>query len=75
MHRNTRIIVLEDGTIIEHEHGPRGGDEINLIEPGRNHGWPAITYGIDYSGALISPLKNEGNGATYSLLDSLNSTL
>ena len=51
------LVVLEDGTIIEHEHGPRGGDEINLIEPGRNYGWPAITYGIDYSGALISPFK------------------
>ena len=51
------LVVLEDGTIIEHEHGPRGGDEINLIEPGRNYGWPAITYGIDYSGALISPYK------------------
>ena len=57
-HRNMQgLVVLEDGTIIEHEHGPRGGDEINLIEPGRNYGWPAITYGIDYSGALISPFK------------------
>ena len=38
-----------------HEHGPRGGDELNLLDkPGANFGWPAITYGIDYSGAIIS---------------------
>ena len=37
------------------EHGPRGGDEINLIRPGRNYGWPEITHGIDYSGAQITP--------------------
>jgi glucose/arabinose dehydrogenase len=35
------------------EHGPRGGDEVNIIRPGRNYGWPIITYGIDYSGAQI----------------------
>jgi glucose/arabinose dehydrogenase len=37
----------------EHEHGPRGGDEINVIEAGRNYGWPVISHGIDYSGAPI----------------------
>ncbi len=37
------------------EHGARGGDEINVIEAGRNYGWPAITHGIDYSGAPITP--------------------
>lgn len=42
------------GELWEDEHGPRGGDEINLIQPGRNYGWPAITFGIDYSGATIS---------------------
>ncbi len=36
------------------EMGPRGGDEINLIKPGKNYGWPAITYGIEYSGQAIS---------------------
>ncbi|MFL2780224.1 MAG: PQQ-dependent sugar dehydrogenase [Gammaproteobacteria bacterium] len=57
-HRNMQgLVVLSDGTIVEHEHGPRGGDEINFIRPGKNYGWPAITYGIDYSGALISPFK------------------
>ena len=55
-HRNMQgLVVLSDGRIIEHEHGPQGGDEINLIEAGKNYGWPVITYGIDYSGALISP--------------------
>lgn len=37
------------------EHGPQGGDEINLIEAGKNYGWPVTTYGLDYSGARISP--------------------
>jgi aldose sugar dehydrogenase len=37
----------------ETEHGPRGGDELNLIEKGKNYGWPVITHGIDYSGAAV----------------------
>jgi aldose sugar dehydrogenase len=37
----------------EHEHGPKGGDEINIPLAGRNYGWPVIGYGIDYSGAKI----------------------
>ncbi len=41
------------GKVWEHEHGPRGGDEINIPQPGRNYGWPVIGYGIDYSGAKI----------------------
>ncbi|MEE4246789.1 MAG: PQQ-dependent sugar dehydrogenase [Kangiellaceae bacterium] len=40
-----------------HEHGPAGGDEINLLEPGNNYGWPVITHGKDYSGARISPFE------------------
>lgn len=56
-HRNPQAIVFNplDGRIYAHEHGPQGGDEINLIEGGRNYGWPAITYGLDYSGAMITP--------------------
>lgn len=55
-HRNVQGIALRPGTsqIWAHEHGPRGGDELNLIKPGANYGWPVITYGIDYSGAIIS---------------------
>ncbi|SKB36941.1 Glucose/arabinose dehydrogenase, beta-propeller fold [Parapedobacter luteus] len=41
------------------EHGPRGGDELNIIEKGKNYGWPIITYGIDYSGAIISELTTK----------------
>ncbi len=55
-HRNPQgLAVGPDGTVWLHEHGPRGGDEVNRIEPGGNYGWPAVTYGIDYSGAIISP--------------------
>jgi glucose/arabinose dehydrogenase len=42
------------GEIWAVEHGPRGGDELNLIEAGKNYGWPAITYGINYSGTPIT---------------------
>lgn len=44
------------GELWETEHGPRGGDEINRIRPGRNYGWPVITYGIDYNGRKVSDL-------------------
>ena len=56
-HRNPQGLVVDadSGTIYLHEHGPRGGDEINVLEPGRNYGWPAITFGIDYNGAYVSP--------------------
>ena len=40
----------ETGQIWEHEHGPRGGDEVNVIEAGNNYGWPIISFGINYSG-------------------------
>jgi glucose/arabinose dehydrogenase len=42
-----------DGRLWEMEHGPRGGDELNLIEPGRNYGWPLVSYGINYNGVPI----------------------
>jgi glucose/arabinose dehydrogenase len=59
-HRNLQgLVITEDGTVYEHEHGPQGGDEINVILPGKNYGWPAITYGIDYSGAMISPFTDQ----------------
>jgi glucose/arabinose dehydrogenase len=43
------------GKIYAHEHGPRGGDELNLIKPNTNYGWPAVTFGINYDGTPISP--------------------
>ena len=42
------------GAIWENEHGPMGGDEINLIEKGKNYGWPVITYGVNYNGTAIT---------------------
>jgi glucose/arabinose dehydrogenase len=62
-HRNMQGIAFHPvtGALWTHEHGPRGGDEVNIIKPGANYGWPAITYGIDYSGAIISD-KTEAPG-------------
>jgi glucose/arabinose dehydrogenase len=58
--RNPQGIFLDkNGLVFENEHGPRGGDELNIIKPGNNYGWPAITYGIDYVGSLISPFKKK----------------
>ena len=56
-HRNVQGIYYDARLqrLYSHEHGPRGGDELNLIEPGHNYGWPLITYGVDYTGAQISP--------------------
>ncbi len=53
-HRNPQGAVLApDGRLWMHEHGPQGGDEINLPLPGRNYGWPVITYGENYGGGKI----------------------
>lgn len=53
-HRNLQGAALApDGRLWVHEHGPQGGDEINLPEPGRNYGWPIITYGENYGGGRI----------------------
>ena len=46
------------GKIWTNEHGPRGGDEINIIRKGKNYGWPKITYGINYSGTTITKNKS-----------------
>jgi len=56
-HRNPQGIIVDTdtGSIWSHEHGPRGGDELNLIRAGENYGWPVATHGIDYSGARITP--------------------
>ncbi|MBT8078134.1 MAG: PQQ-dependent sugar dehydrogenase [Gammaproteobacteria bacterium] len=55
-HRNPQgLAISTDGTVFLHEHGPRGGDEVNVVRRGANYGWPAITYGVDYNGAYVSP--------------------
>jgi len=54
-HRNVQGLAINPATgdLWEAEFGPRGGDEINLIQPGKNYGWPIITYGIEYGGPKI----------------------
>ena len=53
-HRNAQGAALApDGKLWMHEHGPQGGDEINLPQPGRNYGWPVITYGENYGGGKV----------------------
>jgi len=59
-HRNPQGMAMHPGTgrIWLVEHGPRGGDELNLLKAGDNYGWPRATHGIDYSGSTISPSKS-----------------
>jgi glucose/arabinose dehydrogenase len=59
-HRNVQGVALRPGTdqIWTAEFGPQGGDEVNLTRPGANYGWPAITYGVDYGGGVISDKKS-----------------
>jgi glucose/arabinose dehydrogenase len=53
-HRNVQAASLDaSGRLWTIEHGPRGGDELNRPEPGKNYGWPVIGYGIDYSGSKM----------------------
>ncbi len=55
-HRNQQGIVLREGNLYISEHGPRGGDELNLITKGQDYGWPAVTYGEPYSsGDYVRP--------------------
>lgn len=55
-HRNVQGIAInpQTGSVWVNEHGPRGGDEINLLRSGRNYGWPVISYGINYDGTPVS---------------------
>ena len=62
-HRNPQGFVKDtrDHRLYSTEHGPRGGDELNLIERGRNYGWPIISYGMNYNGTpLTSITRKEG---------------
>lgn len=62
-HRNPQGLDFNpaDGLLWSTEHGPRGGDELNLVQPGRNYGWPVITYGINYNGTPITD-RTEAEG-------------
>jgi glucose/arabinose dehydrogenase len=55
-HRNTLGLMLhpETGELWQHENGPNGGDEVNILAPGRNYGWPEISFGRNYSGDRIT---------------------
>ena len=56
-HRNVQGLALdpETGTIWQHEHGPRGGDELNRLQAGANYGWPIVAHAVNYSGAHVTP--------------------
>jgi glucose/arabinose dehydrogenase len=55
-HRNIQGMAMHPvtGAIWTHEHGPKGGDEVNIIEKGQNYGWPVISYGINYNGTKFT---------------------
>ena len=55
-HRNPQGMAVHPvtGKIWTHEHGPQGGDEVNIIKKGANYGWPTITYGVNYGGTIIT---------------------
>jgi glucose/arabinose dehydrogenase len=62
-HRNPQGLTMDprDGSLYATEHGPRGGDELNLIQPGKNYGWPVITYGMNYDGTpMVGITAKEG---------------
>ena len=62
-HRNPQAAALDaQGRIWVVEHGPRGGDEVNLAEEGKNYGWPVISYGINYSGTPITGAETQRAG-------------
>jgi glucose/arabinose dehydrogenase len=63
-HRNVQGLAFhpQTGDLWENEFGPRGGDELNLLKPGKNYGWPTITYGYEYSGAKIGGAITQQEG-------------
>lgn len=63
-HRNVQGLAFHPvtGDLWEVEFGPRGGDELNRIQPGKNYGWPTITYGIEYSGKKVGEAIQQKDG-------------
>lgn len=60
-HRNPQGLVYDHATntLYDIEHGPKGGDELNRVEKGKNYGWPVITWGINYDGKPISDIQEK----------------
>ena len=64
-HRNPQGLAMDEkGQLWEAEMGPKGGDEVNLIQPGKNYGWGDVTYGIEYSGKKINAGTTQKEGTT-----------
>lgn len=65
-HRNPQGLTINpaDGSLWEQEHGAMGGDEINIIQPGRNYGWPLVSHGVNYDGSPVGSGKAQMAGMT-----------
>jgi glucose/arabinose dehydrogenase len=65
-HRNPQGLAMNpaDGTLWEQEHGAMGGDEINVIAPGKNYGWPVVSYGVNYDGSKVGTGNTQAPGIT-----------
>jgi glucose/arabinose dehydrogenase len=63
-HRNPQGAALhpETGVLWLNEHGPRGGDEVNVVQPGKNYGWPVVSHGVNYSGTPVGTGKKSAPG-------------
>ena len=59
-HRNPQAVAVDrdTGIVWSNEHGPQGGDEINILRPGANYGWPIASFGVNYTGALVTPFDH-----------------
>ncbi|WP_353132012.1 PQQ-dependent sugar dehydrogenase [Pseudopedobacter sp.] len=60
-HRNPQGLAFhpKTGVLWSNEHGPRGGDELNIVQPGKNYGWPVISYGINYNGTTFTDITSK----------------
>jgi glucose/arabinose dehydrogenase len=65
-HRNPQGLTLNpaDGSLWEQEHGAMGGDEINVIAPGKNYGWPKVSFGVNYDGSPVGTGRARMDGVT-----------
>lgn len=68
-HRDVQGLYFDESTntLFGVEHGPKGGDEFNIIEKGKNYGWPLFSYGINYDGAWVSTISQD-SAATFTVL-------